>query len=239
MIDTCEVSAVIPVYNDRAALIDAIPASLHYLEEICSSFELLVAEDGSDDGSAELVAGWEERDSRVRLLHADERLGRGRALTRAFRESKGDIFCYYDVDLATDMSHLGDLIQAIRSGFDIATGSRLMPDSRIDRDSKREIASRGYNMLVRFILGSRLYDHQCGFKAFSRNLLLDLLPAIRAPHWFWDTELLVRAQRGGYHVCEFPVTWQQGAGTTVQLSDVTGMGSEILRLWWRLHAEKD
>ncbi len=235
----CEVTAVIPVYNDRESLTTAIPESIRRLEEITGSFELLVAEDGSDDGSAELVAEWEVRDPRVRLLHSDERLGRGRALTRAFHASKGQIFCYYDVDLATDMSHLKELIGAIRSGCAVATGSRLMPESRIDRDSKREIASRGYNALVRLILGSRLYDHQCGFKAFSRDSLEALLPSVQAPHWFWDTELLVLAQRRGFRVCEFPVRWQQGEGTTVKLSDVTGMGSEILRLRWRLHAEKD
>lgn len=235
----CELTAVIPVYNDRTALTIAIPESLRRLEEITGSFELLVAEDGSDDGSAGLVAEWEGRDPRVRLLHSDERLGRGRALSRAFLASHGEIFCYYDVDLATDMIHLRELIDAIRSGCDIATGSRLMPASKIDRDSGREIASRGYNALVRFILGSRLFDHQCGFKAFSHRCLETLLPNIQAPHWFWDTELLVRAQRRGFCVCEFPVRWRQGEGTTVKMSDVTGMGSEILRLRWRLHAEKD
>lgn len=235
----CEVTAVIPVYNDRLALETAIPESIRRLEEITGSFELLVAEDGSDDGSAELVSKWEECDPRVRLLHSDERLGRGRALTRAFHASGGRIFCYYDVDLATDMAHLRELVDAIRSECDVATGSRLMPESRIDRDSKREIASRGYNALVRMILGSRLYDHQCGFKAFSRECLEALLPSVVAPHWFWDTELLVLAQRHGFRVCEFPVRWQQGKRTTVKLSDVTGMGSEILRLRWRLHAEKD
>ncbi len=239
MTERCEVSAVIPVYNDRNALSRAIPQSLHRLEEITDSFELLVAEDGSDDGSAECVSSWQERDSRVRLLHSNDRLGRGRALTRAFLNSKGEIFCYYDVDLATNMSHLGDLVDAVRSGCDIATGSRLMPESTIERESKREVASRGYNALVRFFLRSQLNDHQCGFKAFSRTSLDTLLPNIRSTHWFWDTEVLVLAQRIGLKVCEFPVTWRQGVGTTVKLSDVTGMGSEILRLWWRLHVEKD
>lgn len=233
-----EVSAVIPVFNDRKALERAIPESIRRLEEITGSFELLIAEDGSNDGSAEYVRSWEERDPRVRLLHADERLGRGRALNRAFAESQGQIFCYYDVDLATDMVHLADLIGAVRDGCAIATGSRLMPDSAIDRGHGREIASRGYNALVRFFLGSRLYDHQCGFKAFSRDLLTSLLPAVQAPHWFWDTEILVLAERAGYPVCEFPVVWRQGEQTTVKFSDVTGMGSDILKLWWRLHASK-
>ena len=234
-----EVSAVLPVYNDLAALKTAIPRSLEALEAIApGDFELIVAEDGSTDGSTEFVREYEAEDPRVRLLHADERLGRGRALNRAFAAAKGSIVCYYDVDLATDMRHLTELVGAIRDGCDVATGSRLLPESAITRSGGREIASRGYNMLVRTILGSRLHDHQCGFKAFRRDRLLSLLPSVAADHWFWDTEVLVRAQKNGYRIREFPVRWQQGEGTTVRRKDVVEMGSAVVRLWWRLHVEK-
>jgi glycosyltransferase involved in cell wall biosynthesis len=234
-----EVSAVIPVYNDRQALERAIPESLAVLETITDSFELIIAEDGSTDGSCEFIRSWEERDPRVRLLHSDERQGRGNALNRCFQEACGRILCYYDVDLATDMKHLSDLIGAIREGYDISTGSRLLPESDIERSGKREIASRGYNFLVRTILGSRLYDHQCGFKAFLRERVLALLPSVKAGHWFWDTELLVRAQRIGYSVYEFPVHWEEGPGTTVKRNDVWAMGTAVLRLWWQLNVSKD
>ena len=234
-----EVSAILPVYNDLAALETAIPRSLETLEAIAPGrFELIVAEDGSADGSTEFVRDYAARDSRVRLLHADERLGRGRALNRAVDGARGSIVCYYDVDLATDMEHLAELIGAIREGYDISTGSRLLPDSNITRSGGREVASRGYNMLVRTILGSSLHDHQCGFKAFRRDRLLSMLPSVTADHWFWDTEVLVRAQKNGYRIREFPVRWQQGEGTTVRRKDVVEMGSAILRLWWRLHVEE-
>jgi glycosyltransferase involved in cell wall biosynthesis len=234
-----EVSAVLPVFNDRAALERAIPASIAALEAITDRFELIVAEDGSTDGSADLVREWEARDGRVTLLHRDERLGRGTALNHAVFAAHGAIVCYYDVDLATDMQHLPELIGAIRDGCDIATGSRMMPDSDALRTAERAVASRGYNRLVRSILGSRLYDHQCGFKAFRRDRLLALIPAVKAGHWFWDTEVLVRAQRAGYRIREFPVRWRPGTGTTVRFRDVFEMGSDILRLWWQLHVEKD
>jgi glycosyltransferase involved in cell wall biosynthesis len=239
-VQTIEVSAVLPVYNDRKALEIAIPASLERLDAIAPGrFEVIVAEDGSTDGSAELVRGYQAADPRVRLLHSDERLGRGRALNRAFAEAGGSIVCYYDVDLATDMQHLDDLIGAIREGYDMATGSRLLHDSDINRSGEREIASRGYNALVRTILGSGLHDHQCGFKAFRRERLLQILPSVSADHWFWDTEVLVRAQRKGYRIQEFPVRWRQGRGTTVKGKDVIEMGSAVFHLWWRLHVEKN
>lgn len=231
-------SAVIPVYNDRESLEAAIPSSLEILETIDPEFELIIAEDGSTDGSANLVKGWETRDPRVRLLHSDVRLGRGRALTRAFHSAKGGIVCYFDVDMATDISHLPELIGAIRDGFDVATGSRLLPESRIVRSGNREIASRGYNFLVRTFLHSAIYDHQCGFKAFQKDRILSLLSSVRDTHWFWDTEVLVRGQRAGYRIREFPVRWREGRGTTVRKNDVLTMGRSILRLWWQLYVEK-
>jgi hypothetical protein len=161
------------------------------------------------------------------------------ALNRAICESKGTIVCYYDVDLATDMQHLPALISAIRDGSDISTGSRLLPASDIVRTGGREIASRSYNFLVRLFLGSRIYDHQCGFKAFNRERILPILPAIQSNHWFWDTEMLVRSQRAGYRVTELPVRWRAGKGTTVRFKDVFEMGTAILCLWWQIHVSKN
>jgi len=175
----------------------------------------------------------------VRLLHSDKRQGRGRALNRAIQEAQGSIVCYFDVDLATDMQHLPQLIGAIREGYEMATGSRLMPDSDIVRTGGREIASRSYNFLVRLFLSSTVFDHQCGFKAFNRERLLTLIPTVRDTHWFWDTELLVRGQRKGFRVKEFAVRWRAGKGTTVKAKDIFTMGRAILRLWWQIHVSKD
>lgn len=223
------------MFDDRNALERAIPESQRALSGITDQFELIVAEDGSTDGSADLVREYETRDPRVRLLHSSERLGRGMALTHAIHKAQGAIVCYYDVDLATDMRCLGKLIGEIRNGADISTGSRLLLESDIRRTGGREIASRSYNFLVRHILGSTLHDHQCGFKAFRRSKILPLLPEIRSTHWFWDTELLMRAQLAECVVTEFPVHWRAGSGTTVRFKDVFSMGVSILKLWWLIH----
>ena len=148
----------------------------------------------------------------------------------------GDIVCYLDVDLATDMIHLPVLINAVlEEGYDFATGSRLMPQSKAERSSKRFIASKSYNLIVRLLLGSRLYDHQCGFKAFKRGPILQLLDEVKDNHWFWDTEILVLGQIHGYKIKEIPVKWKESDSTKVNiLKDTKDMGRQILRLWWDL-----
>jgi glycosyltransferase involved in cell wall biosynthesis len=234
-----EVCVILPVYNDRAALERAVPLTMAALQPIANAFEVIVAEDGSTDGSREYVEQCASSDPRVRLLHGDRRLGRGKALTRAIGATHAPIVCYYDVDLATDLGHLPELVASIREGYDIATGSRLMNESGVRRSGGREFASRGYNLLVRAVLGSRIRDHQCGFKAFNRERLLPVLAQVHATHWFWDTEVLVRAQRCGYRVREFAVRWSEGEGTTVKPGDVIEMGTAVFDLWWRLHVSEN
>lgn len=213
------VSVVIPVYNGKNALERAITLSMQYLITISPNFEIIIAEDGSADFVREFII----KDPRVRLLHSDMRLGRGRALHHAFKEAKAPIVCYYDVDLATNMDCLRALIGSIDEGYDIAIGSRLLPGSRIKRTEGRDFASKGYNSLVRFILRSKLIDHQCGFKSFRRDRILAIAEKVRSEHWSWDTEILVRAQRAGFRIKEFPVSWEQSINGPQKGCDFNGI----------------
>ncbi|VVB86239.1 Glycosyltransferase AglD [uncultured archaeon] len=228
-----EVSIVLPAYNEAARIESTVERTAAALREITPSFELIIAEDGSKDGTDKICEALAKKYDFIVHLHSDERQGRGRALNRAFKSSKGEILGYIDVDLATDMKHLSELIQYIRDGCDFATGSRMLPDSNVKRPFKRGFASKGFNFLTRSMLGSKLYDHQCGFKSFRREPLFKLLDDVKDTHWFWDTELFVRAQRAGFKVREFPVDWKHGGATKVNLMrDVFGMGSQIFRLWY-------
>ena len=230
-----EVSIILPAYNEASRIEGTVERTAAALFDITSSFEIIIAEDGSHDGTDRICAALAKKYPFVVHLHSDERLGRGGAMNRALRASKGDILCYIDVDLATDMKHLKELVQAIRDGYDFATGSRLLAESDVKRPLKRELASRGFNFLARLMLGSKLHDHQCGFKSFKRESLFAIMDAVKDTHWFWDTELLVRAQRAGYRIREFPVEWKHGGATKVNLiKDVFGMGSSIFRLWYEL-----
>ena len=235
---TREVSVVLPAYNEADTIEHTVEVTLSTLADFlpAGAFEVIVAEDGCEDRTPEIADRMAAADDRVRHVHSDERLGRGGALERAFRESRGDVLVYFDTDLATDVQHLEELVESVRTdGYDVATGSRRIPGSEQERDPERGVASTGFNTLVRLFLWSPMHDHQCGFKAFDREALVALLDDVEDDHWFWDTEVLVRAQRAGYDVREFPVEWEPKGDTKVDLvRDVFGMGSQILRLWWQL-----
>ncbi|WP_457550451.1 flippase-like domain-containing protein [Archaeoglobus sp.] len=227
-----KVSVILPAYNEAESIENAVKTVKSYLEKLGYDYEIIIAEDGSTDGTDKIARRLAEKDERIVHLHSDERLGRGKALTNAIKRAKGEIVAYLDVDLSTDMEHFKELVEAISNGYDIATGSRLMKESRAERPLKRDIASRVYNILVRFMLGSKLRDHQCGFKAFKKSSILPLLEKVKDNHWFWDTELLVLAQREGLKVKEIPVRWKQGRDTKVRFKrDVLYMFSQILRMW--------
>jgi len=239
--DTVEVSVVLPAYNEAPTIEETVRTTLDTLGAFLKSgtFEVIVAEDGCDDRTPEIADRLAAEIAAVRRFHSDERLGRGGALEHAFEAAHGDTLVYFDTDLATDMQHLEELVNTVRNGdADVATGSRWIPGNVADRPAKRGIPSKGYNGAVRLFLRTGLRDHQCGFKAVSRAAFEAVHDDVEDRHWFWDTELLVRAQREGFRVAEFPVDWQPKGDSKVDLvRDVFGMGSQILRTWWQLSVQ--
>ena len=192
------VSVVLPAYNEADKLDGAVAKVSQALKETGYSFEIVIAEDGSTDGTAERAEELTQKYPYVKHIHREKRLGRGTALNNAFKQCSGEVLVYMDLDLATDLKSLKPLIDAIAvEGYDLSTGSRMLPESKVERTLSRSISSKTYNFLVRQMLGSKVRDHQCGFKAFKREPLLKLLDEVEATHWFWDTEIIVRAYRHG------------------------------------------
>jgi len=236
---TVDVSVVFPAYNEVNYLEPAVEKVTRALNEFTRSYEVIIAEDGSTDGTAELAKELALKHPYVKHIHGEKRLGRGTALNNAFRQSQSEVIAYMDLDLATDLKFLKPLVEAVTvEGFDFATGSRMLPESKVERTLRRSISSKSYNFLVRHMLGSKLRDHQCGFKAFRREPTLQLINEVGARHWFWDTEILVRAARKGYPIKEIPVEWKSGRKTKVNLfKDSYNMGKQVIKLWWRLKRE--
>ncbi len=234
------VSVVFPAYNEADSLEAAVDEVNRALNEFTRSYEIIIAEDGSTDGTDKLAAALAEKYPFVKHVHGEKRLGRGAALKNAFKQSSGEVLVYMDLDLATGLEHLKPLVDAVEfEGYDFATGSRMLPESNVERSGTRNIASKTYNFMVRAVLGSKIKDHQCGFKAFRRKPLMQLLDEVEANHWFWDTEILVRAHRRGYKIKEIPVSWKGGRETKVRLlQDSFNMGWQIISLWWRLKTQQ-
>ncbi|MCL2477345.1 dolichyl-phosphate beta-glucosyltransferase [Candidatus Bathycorpusculum sp.] len=237
---TLQVSVVLPAYNEATYLPIAVEKTTETLNSFTSAYEIIIAEDGSTDGTAECAEELTQKYPCVRHIHRPQRLGRGMALNNAFAQSRGEVLAYMDLDLATDLKYLKPLIEAISvEGYDFATGSRMMPQSKANRTLSRDLSSQSYNFLVRHMLGSKLKDHQCGFKAFKREPLLKLLGKVEAKHWFWDTEVMVRGYRQGLRIKEFAVEWHSGKDTKVNLAkDSWNMFWQIMGLWWNLRIKK-
>ena len=227
-------TVVIPVYNDADAIREAVTASIAMLAGLGLAFEMILGEDASTGGSRDVAETFATADSRIKLNHSDVRRGKGGALSDALAQSRGDIFCFYDVDLSTDLADLHTLIEKIQAGADIAVGSRFLEESTVLRSGDREMTSVGFNTMVHLLLGSNIRDHQCGFKAFRRDRLAKLTPYVQARGWTWDTEVLAIGQRCGYTIEEIPITWTEGEKTNIRTRDIFSMGWAVLGLAWRI-----
>ncbi|MGO8824040.1 MAG: glycosyltransferase [Acidimicrobiales bacterium] len=227
-----EVEIVVPVYNEAQALEASITTLRRYLDESFPFRTLVtIADNGSTDGTPliarRLAAGLDG----VQALTLT-RKGRGFALRSAWSASEAEVVAYMDVDLSTSLSALLPLIGSVLSGHsDLAVGTRLARGSRVVRGPKRELISRAYSHIVRLSLHSRISDFQCGFKAVRRERALEILPLVEDDGWFFDTELLVTAERLGVRVAETPVDWTDDPDSSV---DIVATAAEDLRGIWRL-----
>jgi glycosyltransferase involved in cell wall biosynthesis len=231
-----DVTVVLPAINEEDIIEQTVDTISKALKTYGCTYEIILAEDGSTDGTDKKAAELSENLSHVRHIHGEKRLGRGRALKNAFKQSNGDILIYMDVDLATDITYLTALINAVTTeNYQLATGSRRLSQSKAKRTLTRNTTSKIYNTMVRLFLKSNIKDHQCGFKAFQREILLPLLDEVEANHWFWDTEIIIRAQRKGYKIKEIPVEWRGTRETKVKLfRDSYDMARQVIALWRQL-----
>jgi glycosyltransferase involved in cell wall biosynthesis len=212
------VDIVIPVLNEAHVLEHSVGMLRSFLRgNFPYRWRILIVDNGSKDGTLEIAKSLSERHPEVDSLHLLQK-GRGRALRYAWLQSHADVVCYMDVDLSTDLKHLKPLIDAIAvEGFDVATGSRLMRESETKRSAKREIISRIYNVVVKLALATRFSDAQCGFKAMSREAVELIVPQIEDQSWFFDTEMLVLAEKQGLRIKDIPVRWVEDEDSRVKI----------------------
>lgn len=217
--DALALDVAVPVYNEQETLERSIRALHAYLcAELDVPWRITIADNASTDNTAVIAGRLAETLSNVVAVHLDEK-GRGRALKQVWLDSPADVLAYVDVDLSTDLSALPPLIAPLLSGHsDVAIGTRLARGSRVVRGRKREFISRSYNLLLRGTMAVRFSDAQCGFKALRRDVAHELIPLIEDNGWFFDTELLIIAERSGLRIHEVPVDWIDDPTSSVQLA---------------------
>jgi glycosyltransferase involved in cell wall biosynthesis len=202
------VDIVVPVYNEAAALEGSIHRLHQYLtKRFPMSWAITIAENGSTDDTWAIARQLSDTIDGVDAIHLDPK-GRGLALRTAWSASTSPVVAYMDADLSTNLNALLPLVAPLISDHsDLAIGTRLARGSRVVRSPKREVISRGYNLLLKAALHNGFSDAQCGFKAVRTDVARRLLPLVQDNDWFFDTELLVTAERCGLRIHEVPVDW--------------------------------
>ena len=224
-----QVDIVVPVRDEERDLGPSVRRIEAYLRtRFPFSARITIADNGSSDGTWAVALALASELDAVRAVRL-EQAGRGRALRSIWLANDADVLAYMDVDLSTDLNALLPLVAPLRSGHsDVAIGTRLARGARVIRGPRREVISRGYNLLLHAVLGARFSDAQCGFKAISRARARVLLPLTRDTGWFFDTELLVLAQQAGLRIHEVPVDWIDDSDSRVKviatiLADLRGI----------------
>ncbi len=206
--DVVDVEIVVPVFNEEVDLEPSVRRlDAHLNEQFPFRTVITIADNASTDGTWLIATALASELERVHAVHLDAK-GRGRALQHVWTASDARVVAYMDVDLSTDLNALLPLVAPLLSGHsDVAIGSRLSRSARVVRGPKRELISRGYNLMLRTTLRARFSDAQCGFKAMRADCARALVPHVRDTSWFFDTELLVLAERSGLRIAEVPVDW--------------------------------
>ena len=230
---------VVPVYNEEKDLPLNIPRLKSLLEGTMFSYdwEIVIADNASTDKTSEVAKNL-SREERIKYLRLEQR-GRGRALKKAWSQSKKEILSYMDVDLSSDLSYFPRLIKSLEAGADIAIGSRLAKGAKVfGRTFIREIMSRGYSFLFRTLFRTKFKDAQCGFKAIKKDVWDKLEPVVKDTRWFFDTELLIISQKAGFVISEIPIVWRDDSNSTVKVAktawgDIKGLCRLFIERPWK------
>lgn len=236
---------VVPVYNEEKELRESTRTLSSYCATHLSDFtwKITIADNASTDNTFKIATALSKSDPHVRAVHV-VRKGRGRAVKYVWQRDTCDVNAYMDVDLSTDLAHFPPLVRALSRGYDLAIGTRNARGSRVyGRSALRTFTSKMYIFLIKLLFWVHFSDAQCGFKAVSRRAVTDLVARVADNEWFFDSELLILAEKNKMRIYEEPVTWIDNPGSTVRVMK-TAQG-DLLGLWrlfvtrpWRAHARR-
>lgn len=221
-------SIVIPSYNEANRIANLLRDILIYFP----TAEVIVIDDGSTDGTAEMIR---QILPRVKVLKNETNRGKGYSVRRGILEATGDYVCFMDADGAVPVTELCELLKCLAAGHDVAIGSRRAPGARVKMPLHRRVTEVAFNRLVRWATGLPYRDTQCGFKAFTRAAAREIFSRLSDPGFGFDVEALLLARALGYAVAEVPVTWRHVPGSKVR---VFRDGWKMFKFMWSLRERK-
>ncbi len=235
-----EISVIIPACNEAQSIERNILALDEFLGRNYGSHEIIVAEDGSTDGTDRILGELSARNANIMHLHSDRKLGKGRAISMAFLSSSGNNILLIDADFPVGLECIPRMTELLESN-DLVLGSRFARGSSAERSLKRAFLSVSYNSFVRLLFRTGIRDHQCGVKAMRRGSIKGVIAAIGSTGFFWDTELIAGARQRRLRIIEVPITWQERKEGTSKISvfkEAYRMGKDAITLWYRLNQAK-
>ncbi len=218
-----KVSLFIPVYNEERIIEKNIEEILTEINKLPFDFELVIVDDSSIDRSSSIIEKLSKKKSNLVHLRYENGPTRRENLAQSFKKARGNIVVFMDMDLATNLQYITNLIDSIKEGYDIVTGSRYISGSKTKRKLSRLIVSHLYNSFVRLYFKTKIKDHECGFKAFKKDVILRLVDEMGFDETLergvaWDTEMLIRALRHNYRIKEIPIIWREGKKSALHFS---------------------
>ncbi len=232
----CDLSVVLPVYDEAHALEATLAELVPRLERLGKSFEIVCVDDGSTDGSWEILKRLAAADERVRIDRLPENRGKGAAVRKGMLAAEGELVVFMDADLSTPLDEMAGFLGALESGYEVVIGNRRAPGSEITRHQPwiRETLGRGFTVLTRLLLAPGVHDFTCGFKGFHRDAARKIFARSSLNGWAFDAELVVIAHSLGLKLAQVPVAWHDEEGTKVRiLQAVLGSLRELIVIGWK------
>lgn len=225
-----DISIIIPAYNEREVIGKCLDRVIGYFSKIGQSFEVIVVDDGSKDGTAEIVNKKMKEYSTVRMLQNGVNRGKGFSVRYGALSARGEWILFLDADLSTAPEEFEKFREAMKNN-DIVIGSRAAPGAEliVRQPILRELAGRFFNKIIRMYLGLPFYDTQCGFKCFNKKTKI-LFERQKLEGWVFDVELLYLAKKFGFSAAEVPITWINDPTSTVKSGDFFKILRDIRRV---------
>jgi hypothetical protein len=232
---------VIPVYNEGKIIKQNLEQLFNYTQANLSGydFKIVLADNNSNDKTGEIVKKMAEQNNKIIYQYYPQK-GKGLAILQTWQkfQDEFDIFVFMDADLATDLSALLPLVEAIKNGYDIAIGSRNLKGSIVTRDLLRKLFSLGYQLLSKIILKTKISDLACGFKAVNKKVVLEIVPRIKNNQFFFDSELVYLAEKRGYKIKEIPIKWAEARKAKESRVNIWHVSWQYFKELLRLRAQK-